>query len=1093
MDETQQKILQNISILCFIETWVWKDSFEKPNFLSEYKFFNQIAVKEKSLGRGKGGIMIFVKKELDTELVDSCNCWIAIRVKNGQDNLFLIFIYINPNYDILEYLNLLTDLINEINLKYPSPKIIISGDWNARIGMLNDFSDKYDNGLFEGLSLSTHRESLDQITNQRGTYLANSMENLGFYAINGRSTSDCPSQFTYVSSGGKSIIDLTWANDLAMGDIIDFEILEFILSSDHLPNVLILKNYNKKYCTNKIKPKVIFEKLKWNDLDKYNFVEELNLVNSDDFDSLTATDMNKKITNNIKTVAKNVGMTVTNSNNKLKINKNPWFNENCLSLKIKVKNAFRNYKKQGYTEELRQVYINLKAEYNSVIKQEKKNFFIELKNKISKTRNSSEFWQSINKFRNRRDSLRNPIEMSEWEKFFKDFYVTNIENIIIDDIYIGDPYLNSPVTLKEINSALDKCKTGKAAGPDQVANEFLKNLPEIWRQKIIKLFNKILQEETIPAAWSESRLTLLFKKGNRNDPNNYRGISIINTITKLFTTILTDRIHNWVDNREVIQNSQFGFRKGRGCQDAIYTLHSAISINIRHRKSKVYTVFVDFSRAFDSVPHAILWQKLHTIGISTKIINILKDFYQKANFTFIINGDTSSSININRGVLQGDSLSPSLFNLFINDLEQFMKVNNVRGVSIGKEDILLTLYADDLALITDNPVMAQKALNILALYCTKNHLNININKTKIVIFRKGGKLKNLLSFKINNQNIDIVSDYCYLGVQFSSSGLFSKATDHAIRKAIMAVYSTKNIMTKSKMCAWEARMQLFDSMVSSTLLYGAETWSLRYLSNLERVQGIFFKTVFNWPQNTPNYIIRCETGRKNIAVNALKIILNWWQKILKMNNTSLPKICYNRLIELDINRGMLPKYNWASQLRELLQNLNLNYIWEEQNPQTIKDQLENILTNYQNQLLIIDKNKILDSSYSSIYQHIIHENITYFKLNINFNKIKLISQIRVSGHLTVKLHANTCVYKWKQEDLCRICNFGTAETIMHFFLECPIYEPIRSHYLKKYFSTENNNEINYINLVSNLTIQKINEIFYYVTGALKIRSFALNE
>lgn len=118
---------------------------------------------------------------------------------------------------------------------------------------------------------------------------------------------------------------------------------------------------------------------------------------------------------------------------------------------------------------------------------------------------------------------------------------------------------------------------------------------------------------------------MIYKRGNPLEPTNYRGIALINNIVKIFTRILTNRLTNWVESEQIIPEEQVGFRRGRGCRDAIFSLASLISINLRTKRAKLYGIFVDFQRAFDCIPHAKLWEKLNGNSIYGKCINVIKD------------------------------------------------------------------------------------------------------------------------------------------------------------------------------------------------------------------------------------------------------------------------------------------------------------------------------------------------------------------------------------------------------------------------------------------------------------------------------------
>lgn len=154
------------------------------------------------------------------------------------------------------------------------------------------------------------------------------------------------------------------------------------------------------------------------------------------------------------------------------------------------------------------------------------------------------------------------------------------------------------------------CKNNKAPGPDQVPNEFFKALPTNWCNYLLALFNRVFEQEKVPREWAKAEMVTIYKKGDKADPSNYRGIALVNNITKIFPQTLKVRLERYLEKSGILPESQMGFRKGRGCNECIFALVSAIQLQLRLGQREVYAIFVDFRRAFDSIPHSRLWSKL---------------------------------------------------------------------------------------------------------------------------------------------------------------------------------------------------------------------------------------------------------------------------------------------------------------------------------------------------------------------------------------------------------------------------------------------------------------------------------------------------
>ncbi|UYV83492.1 hypothetical protein LAZ67_23001182 [Cordylochernes scorpioides] len=176
---------------------------------------------------------------------------------------------------------------------------------------------------------------------------------------------------------------------------------------------------------------------------------------------------------------------------------------------------------------------------------------------------------------------------------------------------------------------------GKAAGPDNIPNELLKKLPIPILEKLRTVFNKIMITEKYPEIWTNSIIHPIFKNGDRNNPSNYRGIALCSNMSKLFTSILRNRLNNWIEKRQYIGEKQAEFRKNRSCLDHIFTLNTLIQLSLRKKRGKLYVFFVDLTKAFDTVSHEILWNKLQKMGISSRFISIIKNIMGQQNLSYI--------------------------------------------------------------------------------------------------------------------------------------------------------------------------------------------------------------------------------------------------------------------------------------------------------------------------------------------------------------------------------------------------------------------------------------------------------------------------
>ena len=241
--------------------------------------------------------------------------------------------------------------------------------------------------------------------------------------------------------------------------------------------------------------------------------------------------------------------------------------------------------------------------------------------------------------------------------------------------------------------------------------------------------------------------------------DNFRGITLLNIVCKIFTNILQSRLQCWAAAEDILIECQFGFRTGRSTTDAIFVVNALIE-KYKHKKKPLYCAFVDFKKAFDSVDHTILCKKLAKLGVSSKIIQMMANMYTKARAQVKTPEGPTDTFQCNIVVRQGCPLSPLLFNLFVNDLPDAI-ANEVEGVTLNSLKVTCLMFADDLVLLADRPEGLQNSIDILGMYCRTQKLTVNVKKTKVLVFgRKANHHARI--WKYQEHTIETVHQYKYL-------------------------------------------------------------------------------------------------------------------------------------------------------------------------------------------------------------------------------------------------------------------------------------------------------------------------------------------
>jgi len=214
--------------------------------------------------------------------------------------------------------------------------------------------------------------------------------------------------------------------------------------------------------------------------------------------------------------------------------------------------------------------------------------------------------------------------------------------------------------------------------------------------------------------------------------------------------------------------------------------------------------------------------------LSSKIIRLLRKIYNTSYTTIRLQEEQSDRIEITEGLLQGETLSPLLFSLYISDIEDVLKEFGVSGIDISVRLTLhILMFADDMVLLAQSPKALQMKIKRLERYFDNLGLKVNLSKTQVVIFNRGGRLKNV-QFKYKTELIKIVNEYTYLGVKFSNRIVFSKEAQCARVRGLKALNSVNNLMWGGRVEDMDAQQTLFNTIVSSTTMYMAHIWGLRY-------------------------------------------------------------------------------------------------------------------------------------------------------------------------------------------------------------------------------------------------------------------------
>ena len=366
--------------------------------------------------------------------------------------------------------------------------------------------------------------------------------------------------------------------------------------------------------------------------------------------------------------------------------------------------------------------------------------------------------------------------LDAWAGFYESLYKHDYSFCDFPKSLDKDEQLNDDLTFHEMLSTFNSLKGHKSPGFDNITNDDIRSfLHELNGDDALELNGRFLKflfgiisdfwfNERVPPDLKRTiiRPFLKDKTKDDSDPANYRPISLLNTIMKIYEGLICRRITFKLEEDNIISKSQAAYLSYRSTADHIFVLQE-LFLEYRFNKTgprggrgpkPLYTCVLDARKAFDTVPRNNLFRVLFNVGICDKMLRVIQDLFSSNRANVLIDGYLSRTFIINKGVLQGSKLGPILFILFINELLNTLQ-NSRLGAFIGSMHIAVLGFADDIMLISDSPEKLQKLISICESWATDNNMEFNVDKCKILIFNKPSKFENNL-FELYGRPLEMV-------------------------------------------------------------------------------------------------------------------------------------------------------------------------------------------------------------------------------------------------------------------------------------------------------------------------------------------------
>ena len=889
LNSIEQSSIPDVVILC--ETWLTPSS-PLPIFKG-YDFVGKHRTHKKG-----GGVGLLISKNIkyrirtDIELDDTnCeNCFVELKLDCG--NIVVGSIYRPPNTNSKDFVNLYKQLISKIKLE-TKKRIIMGMDHNL------DF-----------LKNRSHGPTNDFIESN----LANDLI-------------PCITRPTRITKNSATLIDNIIVSSEYIGKL-DTKILTEDIS-DHLPSYVILKNILE----NKIEPKKVeSRRMKPHNISALK--RYLSTVNWESYKTDNINEMFDKVHTVItESVDTYLPKTVKIVSPKQQVRK-PWITTGILKSVVHSKKLYRKTLRKDSKTIDHEKYINYQKSLKRIKRIAKIHYFQSQCNAYRN--NTSKLWKIINTISGRSNDKScliekikinnimnfNPLLIANnLGKYFSEVGSTFAEKIPPPNKEIKE-YLKMipvnekslfmrPTSEKEIVKLIGALPNKSSSGFDEISNIILKEIKTEVAPILVYVFNESIVKGIFPESMKLAHIVPLYKGKEKYLSENYRPISLLITISKLLEKIVYKQTYSFLSNTNQIYSKQFGFRKRHSCDNAVSELIGTIVKNLQQKRYTL-AVFLDLSKAFDTLEHDVIFKKMERYGIRGQCLNWYKSYLANRKLqvkckTVANNTNTySEQYNVEYGTPQGSCMGPLIFLIFCNDLSKHLEL------------ISCIQFADDTTLYHSSKNKnylrwsIEHDLTILSDWFKANKLTLNLKKSAFILFSPGNK--DTMEIKLGDISIPQVDFIKFLGIwidcELKWSNHFQKI-NLKIQNNLILLKRLKNILTT------HALKLIYYAQINSHLQYGILNWgnmlSITQIAKLQKLQNKCIKIL------AKNEKVDVTSSRKELKILSVTELIK--VENLKFGYRYDKKMLPNPLVsnlELDHTESKLTKqHNYNTRNRNL--------------------------------------------------------------------------------------------------------------------------------------------------------------------------------
>ena len=815
-----------VDILSISETWLKTHLHSNLVSIQGYKLYRQ----DRALGplrkKKRGGGLITYIADKHASMCESLQDmdrsdetieaqWTLIHRPNCK-NVVTCNLYRPPEGNLKKALDYLDESISLLNV--PKTDLFIVGDWNVNYKNQSSPEFKKLNFFITSNGLSQHIKSMTRNTDKTNSLIDLALSNSKF-----------------ISSAGT---------------------LEHYIS-DHQPIYLVHKKGRD------VRESAKFEGRSYKNYNKDKFREQLHAASWDGFYEQTNPEAAWDII--LKNIISVLDVMCPIRSFHIK-NYRPEWMTNELIEQLKDRDYFYSKAKKEKSEDSWNIAKYLRNATNSNIRQAKRDFILE---KLNHNKNEpKKFWKTIRKVMPTKKSTNNSdillkngphkLEREKVAEFVNEYFIkvgkstsptstTNNAGGDGDEVghgHVGEREMDwkfGRILDREVLRVVKDINVSKSSGLDNVSSFVIKEAFTYLIPEVTYMYNLSVDSSIFPNAWKKATVVPIPKSGDLTKVKNYRPISLLPLPGKILEKLIHHQLSMYLDGNSLLSDSQHGFRKNHPTINSVAQLSNFISTKMDN-SIPVLSVFVDFRKAFDSVQHPMLLEKLSHLNLHHSVVDWVSSYLNRRQQRVFANNTYSNFATIEQGVPQGSVLGPLFYIIYANDL-----VNIAQNCGIA-------LYADDTVLYTANPdfdvaiANMQSDVDAMSQWCKVNGIQVNIEKTKLLVFGGSKKLKELQSFSILYDGSPILPklSYKYLGITLDRQlnfGLHVNGIVSSVTEKLKQFQRMRSFMT------YEAALLVYKSMLLPVLEYGDIFLSAATAVNRTRLQTL------------QNRGLRCALGR----------------------------------------------------------------------------------------------------------------------------------------------------------------------------------------------------------------------------------------